>query len=86
VPEALMIEPTETEPKERLDDFCDAMIAIAHEAAANPNVVHSAPHSRPVGRLDEVKAAKRALVRYLFDDHPNLSELASAEVEVPKGV
>jgi glycine cleavage system P protein (glycine dehydrogenase) subunit 2 len=86
VPEALMIEPTETEPKERLDDFCDAMIAIAHEAAANPDVVHSAPHSRPVGRLDEVKAAKRALVRYLFDDHPNLSEPASAEVEVPKGV
>jgi glycine dehydrogenase subunit 2 len=86
VPEALMIEPTETEPKERLDDFCDAMIAIAHEAAADPDVVHSAPHSRPVGRLDEVKAAKRALVRYLFDDHPNLSEPASAEVEVPKGV
>jgi glycine cleavage system P protein (glycine dehydrogenase) subunit 2 len=86
VPEALMIEPTETEPKERLDEFVDAMLAIAHEAAANPEVVHAAPHSRPVGRLDEVKAAKRAVVRYLFEDHPNLSESAPAAVEAPKGV
>jgi glycine dehydrogenase subunit 2 len=73
VAEALMIEPTETEPKERLDEFVDAMLAIADEAAANPEVVRSAPHSRPVGRLDEVKAAKRAVVRYLFEDHPDLS-------------
>jgi glycine dehydrogenase subunit 2 len=86
VAEALMIEPTETEPKERLDEFVDAMLAIAHEAAADPEVVHSAPHSRPVGRLDEVKAAKRAVVRYLFEDHPNLSEAAPAAVEAPKGV
>ena len=77
VPEALMIEPTETEPKERLDEFCEAMLAIAHEAAANPEVVHEAPHNRPVGRLDEVKAAKRAVVRYLFEDHPDLSEPAA---------
>jgi glycine cleavage system P protein (glycine dehydrogenase) subunit 2 len=86
VPEALMIEPTETEPKERLDEFVEAMLAIAHEAAANPEVVHAAPHSRPVGRLDEVKAAKRAVVRYLFENHPNLSESAPAAVEAPKGV
>jgi glycine dehydrogenase subunit 2 len=86
VPEALMIEPTETEPKERLDEFCEALLAIAHEAAANPEVVHAAPHSRPVGRLDEVKAAKRAVVRYLFEDHPDLSEQAPAAVEAPKGV
>jgi glycine dehydrogenase subunit 2 len=86
VAEALMIEPTETEPKERLDEFVDAMLAIAHEAAANPEVVHSAPHSRPVGRLDEVKAAKRAVVRYLFENHPDLSDAAPAAVEAPKGV
>ena len=48
VPEALMIEPTETEPKERLDEFCDAMLAIAREAAADPELLHAAPHSGPV--------------------------------------
>jgi len=85
VPEALMIEPTETEPKERLDEFCDAMLAIAHEAQITPDVLHDAPHSRPVRRLDEVKAAKRAVVRYLFDDHPDLAEPAPAVVEAPKG-
>jgi len=73
VPEALMIEPTETEPKERLDEFCDAMLAIAREAATEPEILHGAPHTRPVGRLDEVKAAKRAVVRYGFEDHPDLS-------------
>ncbi len=86
VPEALMIEPTETEPKERLDDFCSAMLAIAHEAAADPETLHAAPHSRPVTRLDEVRAAKRAVVRYLFEDHPDLSDAAPAVVEAPKGV
>jgi glycine dehydrogenase subunit 2 len=86
VPEALMIEPTETEPKERLDDFCEAMVAIAHEAAVNPDVLHEAPHNRPVGRLDEVKAAKRSVVRYGFEEHPDLSEPAAAVVEAPKGV
>ncbi|MGE5274745.1 MAG: aminomethyl-transferring glycine dehydrogenase subunit GcvPB, partial [Verrucomicrobiota bacterium] len=50
VPEALMIEPTETEPKERLDEFCDAMLAIVREAATEPGLVHEAPHTRPVGR------------------------------------
>jgi len=74
VPEALMIEPTETEPKERLDDFCDAMLLIATEAATAPEVLHEAPHTRPVTRLDEVKAAKRVVVRYGFEAHPNLAE------------
>ena len=73
VPEALMIEPTETEPKERLDAFADAMLAIAGEAADDPGVVKDAPHRRPVRRLDEVKAAKRAVVRYRFDEHPDLA-------------
>jgi glycine dehydrogenase subunit 2 len=70
VPEALMIEPTETEAKETLDAFCDAMLEIARDAAERPKLLKEAPHHRPVRRLDEVKAAKRALVRYRFDDHP----------------
>jgi glycine dehydrogenase subunit 2 len=70
VPDALMIEPTETEPKERLDAFADAMLAIAREAAEDPDVLRSAPHDRPVGRLDEVRAAKQPVVKYGFDDHP----------------
>ncbi|HZQ66682.1 MAG TPA: aminomethyl-transferring glycine dehydrogenase subunit GcvPB [Gaiellaceae bacterium] len=77
VPEALMIEPTETEPKERLDDFCEAMLAIAREAADDPTLLREAPHDRPVRRLDEVKAAKRAVVRYGFEDHPDLSDGAA---------
>jgi glycine dehydrogenase subunit 2 len=90
VPEALMIEPTETEVKETLDAFADAMVAIAREAADDPDVLKTAPHNRPVKRLDEVKAAKRAIVRYRFDEHPDLTdepaEPAAAEAEAPKGV
>jgi glycine dehydrogenase subunit 2 len=87
VPEALMIEPTETEPKETLDAFCDAMIAIAKEAATDPKVLKEAPHHRPVRRLDEVKAAKRAIVKYGFDEHPDLTgERAEGEaIEAQKG-
>jgi len=70
VPEALMIEPTESEAKETLDAFCDAMIAIAREAAEDPEIVHTAPHSRPVQRLDEVRAAKQPVVRFQFGGHP----------------
>ena len=73
VPEALMIEPTETEPKERLDAFVDAMLAIAREAEDDPELLHDAPRSRPVRRLDEVKAAKRAVVKYGFGEHPDLA-------------
>ena len=73
VPEALMIEPTETETKETLDAFVDAMLAIAREAADSPELLKQAPHDRPVQRLDEVKAAKRAVVKYGFDEHPDLA-------------
>ena len=59
VPEAIMIEPTETESKETLDAFCDAMIAIAQEAKENPQRVKDAPLSTPVSRLDEVLAARK---------------------------
>jgi glycine dehydrogenase subunit 2 len=68
VPEALMIEPTESEPKERLDSFVEAMKTIAREAAEDPETLKSAPHRRPVRRLDEVKAAKEPIVRHDFGD------------------
>jgi glycine dehydrogenase subunit 2 len=68
VPEALMVEPTETEPKERLDHFVEAMKRIAEEAASSPEVLHEAPHARPVRRLDEVRAAKQPVVRYDFGE------------------
>ena len=64
VHEALMIEPTETESKESLDEFAEAMIKIAREVEENPEVVTSAPHVTPVGRLDEVKAAKDLNLRW----------------------
>jgi glycine dehydrogenase subunit 2 len=88
VPEALMIEPTETETKETLDEFADAMVTIAREAAEEPELLKTAPHNRPVKRLDEVKAAKRAVVRYGFEDHPDLAAepSAPAAAEAPKGV
>ncbi|MGH2998895.1 MAG: aminomethyl-transferring glycine dehydrogenase subunit GcvPB [Gaiellaceae bacterium] len=68
VPEALMIEPTETETKETLDAFCDAMLAIAGEAAEDVTLLKEAPHDRPVRRLDEVRAAKNPVVKYGFAD------------------
>ncbi|HEU0303256.1 MAG TPA: aminomethyl-transferring glycine dehydrogenase subunit GcvPB [Gaiellaceae bacterium] len=69
VPEALMIEPTETEAKETLDAFADAMREIAREAREEPDVVRSAPTSQPVGRLDEVKAVKQLVVKHGFEEH-----------------
>jgi glycine dehydrogenase subunit 2 len=87
VPEALMIEPTETEAKETLDAFCDAMLAIARESAEEPELLKNAPHHRPVGRLDEVKAAKRAVVKYGFEEHPDLAAEPAAprQLEAQKG-
>jgi glycine dehydrogenase subunit 2 len=64
VPEALMIEPTETETKERLDAFVAAMLQIAREAEEAPDLLKDAPRSRPVRRLDEVRAAKDLVVRF----------------------
>jgi glycine cleavage system P protein (glycine dehydrogenase) subunit 2 len=88
VPEALMIEPTETEPKERLDAFADAMIEIAREAAADRELLAKAPHVRPVRRLDEVKAAKQAVVRYAFESHVPAKAPVDPEpapVQTPQG-
>ena len=62
VHDALMIEPTETESKQSLDAFTDVMLKIAKEAHSNPELLHNAPHITPVGRLDEVKAAKELVL------------------------
>lgn len=62
VHEALMIEPTETESVETLDAFVEAMMAIAEEAKVDPEVLQTAPHTTPFGRLDEVKAAKELVL------------------------
>lgn len=64
VEECLMIEPTETESKETLDEFCDAMIQIAKEAEETPEVVQEAPHHTVINRLDETKAARQPVLRY----------------------
>jgi glycine dehydrogenase subunit 2 len=58
VAEALMIEPTETESRETLDRFADALHEIAREAVTDPALLHDAPHDAPLRRLDEVKAAR----------------------------
>jgi glycine dehydrogenase subunit 2 len=63
VDEALLIEPTETETKETLDAFADAIAAILDEAADDPDVARTAPHTTPVRRLDEAAAAKRPVIR-----------------------
>jgi glycine dehydrogenase subunit 2 len=64
VEEALMIEPTETESKETLDAFCDAMIQIAREAESNPRVILDAPLTTPVRRLDQTLAARQPQLRW----------------------
>ncbi|CZQ80708.1 glycine cleavage system p-protein [Trichococcus palustris] len=64
VEEALMIEPTETENKEMLDEFADALIAISREAEETPETVTQAPHNTSVRRLDEVRAARQIKVKF----------------------
>jgi glycine dehydrogenase subunit 2 len=64
VDEAMLIEPTETESKETLDAFCDAMLAIAREADEEPVLVRSAPQRAPLGRLDEATAARQPILRW----------------------
>ena len=64
VKEAMMIEPTETEPVSSLDAFAEAMLAIAEEAASDPELVRHAPYTTPVRRLDEAGAARNPDLRY----------------------
>ena len=68
VSEALMTEPTETETKDELDRFADALLSIAREAAENPTLVTEAPHETPVRRLDEGRAGRELDVRWNFPD------------------
>lgn len=71
VPEALMIEPTECEGKKTLDRFVEAMEQIAAEAKKNPQLLHNAPHSAPVARLDQTRAARQPVLTYPFCDPAN---------------
>ena len=64
VNEAIMPEPTETESKETLDEFADALIEIAEEAKRDPEILKEAPHDTPVRRLDETKAARTPVLKY----------------------
>ncbi|HDI3056882.1 TPA: aminomethyl-transferring glycine dehydrogenase subunit GcvPB [Clostridium botulinum] len=64
IEEALMIEPTESESKETVDEFIDAMKKIAVEAKENPELLHEAPVKAPVRRLDQVKAARKPILRW----------------------
>ena len=62
--EAMMIEPTESESKETIDDFISVMRTIAQEAKENPELVKTAPHNTPIGRVDDVLAAKQPVLTY----------------------
>jgi glycine dehydrogenase subunit 2 len=64
VHEALMIEPTETESKETLDGFAEALLHIANEARTDPDLLLEAPHNAPIRRLDEVRAARDLILRW----------------------
>jgi glycine dehydrogenase subunit 2 len=64
VEEALLVEPTESESKETIDGFCEAMLAIAGEVETVPEMVRGAPHSAPLRRLDEATAARKPTLRW----------------------
>ena len=64
VDEAMLIEPTESESKETLDAFCEAMLQIAAEAEQTPDLLHEAPHTAPLRRLDEATAARKPVLRW----------------------
>jgi glycine dehydrogenase subunit 2 len=80
VPEALMIEPTETESKRNMDGFIDAMLEIADEARADIEILHQAPTTAPVRRLDEVRAARQPVLKYDAEKFAKLREEGAAKV------
>jgi glycine dehydrogenase subunit 2 len=80
VPEALMIEPTETESKASLDGFVAAVEQIFQEIERDPEILKTAPHEAPVGRLDEVRAARQPELRWRpKDSTPIAAEPARTE-------
>jgi len=83
VPEALMVEPTETESKDSLDEFVEVMKRILAEAVEDPERLTSAPHETPVGRLDEAKAAKHLVV---VEPMPAPRSADPDEAPLPDGV
>jgi len=64
IKEALMIEPTETESIETIDEFIIAMKSIAKEALENPEILKNAPHNTTVGRIDEARAVKKPILTW----------------------
>src|SRR5690625_438929 len=68
VEEALMVDTTETETKETLDEFIDTKLQIAEEAKNDPGIVQEAPYHTPVKRLDETTAARRPVLRYIPEE------------------
>jgi len=80
VPEALMIEPTETESKRNMDAFVDAMLSIADEARRDIEILRQAPTSSPVRRVDEVRAARQPILKYDAEKIAKLREEAPAKV------
>ena len=67
VHEALMVEPTETESRETLDEAIEVFHKIYEQALADPEALHSAPHLTPIGRPDEVTAARKPVLRYTWE-------------------
>jgi glycine dehydrogenase subunit 2 len=82
VEEALMIEPTETETLDRLEHFAAAMEQIAREAATEPERLHGAPHTTPVGRLDEARAARELVLTW--KRRAEVPEAAAREPVAPR--
>lgn len=65
VPECLMIEPTESQSKDSLDEFAEALLKIAQEAKTDPQLLHDAPHNAPLTRLDDVRAARDPILHFV---------------------
>jgi glycine dehydrogenase subunit 2 len=78
VPGAIMVEPTETESREELDLFIDAMKSIDEEAAEDPEILKHAPHTTKVGRLDEVAAARKPVLRWRPESDTDKQQASSS--------